>query len=195
MFTQEVGRPRRSFCSCLRPFHQPISTTQPLTTGAVQYLSQVPSGVWWSRSRSECFPQLQRRRSGHELSPSSTMNYNTLILKYHSTSIRHETALEEAVTHFKSLLSSSTSRSWKPLQPTTSLSYGDSVSLANNKGKTKELLNAIGTVDVPTVQVHRKSGKGADIVRAVTEIAVGDGVDLDSFKAVLRTPEIRNACK
>lgn len=121
--------------------------------------------------------------------------YNKLILKYCSTSIRYEAALDEAVTHFKSLLSSSNSRSWKPLQPTTSLSYGDSLSLANNKGKAKELLNGLGIVDVPTVQVHRKSGKGADIVRAVTEIAVGDGVDLDSFKAVLRTPEIRSACK
>lgn len=42
--------------------------------------------------------------------------------------------------------------------------------------------------------MHRRTSKGADIVRAVTEVAVGEGVDLESFKAVLQTPEVRSAC-
>jgi hypothetical protein len=83
------------------------------------------------------------------------------------------------------------------LQPSTSVSYADSLSLANgkSKGKGKELLNGIGAVESSGVHVHRRAEKGADVVRAVTEVPVGECVDLESFKAVLQTPEVRSACE
>ncbi|SCV67425.1 BQ2448_5036 [Microbotryum intermedium] len=125
-----------------------------------------------------------------------------------STNARYQASLDAALSHFRSLLASSSSRSWKPLQlshASTSAASTNSISLdstsssglngstENGKGKAKELLNGIGAVELGNVRVHRRTAKGADVVRATTEINVADGVDLNSFKAVLQTPEVRSS--
>lgn len=103
--------------------------------------------------------------------------------------------MNSALTHFRSLLNSPNSRSWKLVPSPPSASYSD-LSLGNGsgKGKGKELLNGVGPVEPGGVQVHRKIGKGADVVRAVAEVLVGDNVDLEAFKAVLQTAEVRSGC-
>ncbi|SCZ93898.1 BZ3500_MvSof-1268-A1-R1_Chr6-3g08965 [Microbotryum saponariae] len=134
-----------------------------------------------------------------DLSPTLSIN--------NSTNARYQASLDAALSHFRSLLASSSSRSWKPLQlshastsassTSTSLdsatSSGLNGSVAKGKGKAKELLNGIGSVELGNVRVHRRTAKGADVVRAMTEINVADGVDLSSFKAVLQTPEVRSS--
>lgn len=120
----------------------------------------------------------------------------------YSTHLRNEAALSNALTSFRSLLSQHHSKSWKPLSPSASAS-GDSSSSAANKGKSAgasaDLLNGIGAVEQNKVQVHRRkdSKVGVDVVRAVCEVPLSPelGGDLEAFKAVLLTPEVRGACE
>lgn len=91
-------------------------------------------------------------------------------------------ALSEAEAHFRQLLSSNSSRDWKRVS--TSAETPAAV-----KGKAR----ALTTPEVTDVIVHRKAGKSGDsIYRAVLDIPTGDEqVSLESWKAVLSTPELR----
>ncbi|GAA5837944.1 hypothetical protein JCM9279_004073 [Rhodotorula babjevae] len=58
-----------------------------------------------------------------------------------------------------------------------------------------DLVNGLAGLDPSQVRIHRKADKerGADIIRAVAEIACDpDHLDLDALRAVLTTPEIRS---
>ena len=86
------------------------------------------------------------------------------------------------------------------------LSSGDHPSTTTSRPTRQQkdnLVNGIGPVDATNVQVHKRSIKGqADVVRAIAEVPVlthpmtGEPlIDLESFKAVLQTVEVRNACE
>jgi hypothetical protein len=106
-----------------------------------------------------------------------------------STTRLYENALDDALSHLKSLLGS-TSNSWRPVQPAVTSSD------LSAKGKARELVNGIGVVDPSAVLVHRRSVKGKpDILRAVVDVPVNESVDPDNFKAVLQTPEVSAACE
>jgi hypothetical protein len=107
----------------------------------------------------------------------------------HSTTQAYEKALDDALAQLRSLLGSS-SKSWKPVA-----SVATSSDLAA-KGKARELANCVGVVDPSAVLVHRRAVKGKpDILRAVADVPVGEGVDPDNFRAVLQTSEISAACE
>jgi hypothetical protein len=91
-------------------------------------------------------------------------------------------ALSEAESHFRHLLSSSSSHDWKRVS-----AFPDISSIPKGKAK------APGSPEVTDVVVHRKNGKAGDqIYRAVLDISTGDElVSLESWKAVLSTPELR----
>lgn len=101
--------------------------------------------------------------------------------------------MTESVTHFKSLLADQARHHWKLIPPSSTSILSDSHSLG--KGKARELLNGIGVVEPSSVQVHCRTSRGGDVLRAVAEISVQDGVDLDIFKAILQTPDVREACE
>ena len=91
-------------------------------------------------------------------------------------------ALSEAESHFRKLLSSSSSREWKRVSTTVETS-------PIIKGKAR----APASPELSDVIVHRKAGKSGDqIYRAVLDISTGDDpVSVESWKAVLSTPELR----
>ncbi|KAF8647755.1 hypothetical protein AX16_006590 [Volvariella volvacea WC 439] len=92
------------------------------------------------------------------------------------------TALNDAETHFRQLLTSYSSSDWKrlanPGDPSTS-----------KKGKAR----AVAVPETADVVVHRKSSKsGEEIYRLVLDVNTGDDpVSLEPWKAVLATPELR----
>jgi hypothetical protein len=90
--------------------------------------------------------------------------------------------LSEAESQFRQLLSTSSSRDWRRISPSLQPSFA-------NKGKAR----ASSTPDVVDVVVHRKPGKAGDnVYRAVLEVSTSyDHVSLDSWRAVLSTPELR----
>lgn len=106
---------------------------------------------------------------------------------------RYDQSLSSALHQFRSLLGSASSRAWKPLL--SSSTQSDSTS-TNEKGKARDFLDGLSAVEASQVVVHKRAVKGGpDVVRAVVEINTTEGVDLDSFKAVLQTPELRSQCK
>jgi len=90
--------------------------------------------------------------------------------------------LSEAESHFRQLISSSASRDWKRVSTTVDVS-------STSKGKAR----ASGSPEVTDVVVHRKAGKSGDqIYRAILDVPIGDDpASLESWKAVLSTPELR----
>ena len=108
--------------------------------------------------------------------------------------------MSSSLQQLRSLLGSSSSRSWKPLSgspsastPTIDSQQSTSASL---KGKARDFLHGLSAAEPGTVAVHKRAVKGApDVLRAVAEVNTTEGVDLDSFRAVLQTPEVRSACK
>lgn len=135
-------------------------------------------------------------RERHPLS----LTFCTSLPLVYSTSLRYEAALTTALSSFRTLLASSNSKSWKPLASSSSASLDATATGSGSsaaKGKAKELHNGFGPVEQNQVQVHKKQDKklGVDVVRAVTEIPVGDGLDLESAKAVLQINEVRGACE
>ncbi|KAK7031491.1 hypothetical protein R3P38DRAFT_2701217 [Favolaschia claudopus] len=92
-------------------------------------------------------------------------------------------ALNDAETHFRQLLTSSSSAEWKRLSATTD-------SPSNKKGKGR----ASAMPELGDVVVHRKPNKasGGDVYRLVLDVPTGDdSVSLEPWKSVLTTPELR----
>ena len=103
-------------------------------------------------------------------------------------------ALNDALLAFKSHLTTQSSN-WKriPLPPSSRESSSgttNSVGAAANsvaKGKGKARLDA-----AKGASVHRRSTKSGDVYRVVTEFPATEGLlDLEAWKAVLATPELR----
>ncbi|WVF66861.1 hypothetical protein IAT40_001604 [Kwoniella sp. CBS 6097] len=98
----------------------------------------------------------------------------------------HE-ALATSLTYFRALLSSSNSAAWKPisvgpLTPST---------VARDTGKSIAKGSSLGKIDASQVHVHRRSGKGGEVYRAVVEVDCGSDVSVDTFRGCLVTPETR----
>ncbi|KAJ6581088.1 hypothetical protein B0H19DRAFT_1113568 [Mycena capillaripes] len=92
-------------------------------------------------------------------------------------------ALNDAETHFRQLLTSSSSAEWKRLS-------GSLDSASSKKGKTR----ATAIPELADVVVHRKPSKaaGGDVYRLVLDVPTGDdSVSLEPWKSVLTTPELR----
>ncbi|KAF8196873.1 hypothetical protein K438DRAFT_2016762 [Mycena galopus ATCC 62051] len=93
-------------------------------------------------------------------------------------------ALNDAETHFRQLLTSSSSSEWKRLSGTVD-------SPANKKGKAR----VPAVPELADVVVHRKPSKaaaGGDVYRLVLDVPTGDdSVSLEPWKSVLTTPELR----
>lgn len=91
------------------------------------------------------------------------------------------TALNDAESHFRQLLTSSLPSDWRRISAATDT--------PNKKGKSR-----LSTVpELADVIVHRHTGKsGDDVYRMLLDVAVADdGVSLEPWKAVLTTPELR----
>lgn len=92
------------------------------------------------------------------------------------------TALNDAETHFRQLLTSA-SNDWKRIATSVDSSAG-------RKGKAR--VSAVP--ELADVVVHRNSRKGGgeDIYRLVLDVPTGDDiVSLEPYKAALTTPELR----
>ena len=92
-------------------------------------------------------------------------------------------ALNDALTSFRNHLTSTQSSSWKrvPLAARENSSSG-------SKGKARAIFKPEGK----DVSIHRKSTKAGDVYRVILDIPADDEiVDLDAWKAVLFTPELR----
>ena len=100
-------------------------------------------------------------------------------------------ALSGSLAYFRALLSSSTSSSWKPVQvlPLTASSTARDSGLSRAEGAT------IGKITAEEVVVHRRSGKGGDVYRAMVEVDCGPDVSVDTFRGCLVTPETRPRCE
>lgn len=111
---------------------------------------------------------------------------------FEKTHQRYQEALSEALEEFKSLYSSSQSTHWKPI-PSTSAQLNSHTPFSDSKPTNpRELLNGIGPIDFTNVQIHRKKSEGAMVVRAMSEIWLDTSrVNVEDFKAILNTPEIR----
>ncbi|KAI0676143.1 hypothetical protein C8Q78DRAFT_371333 [Trametes maxima] len=92
-------------------------------------------------------------------------------------------ALDNAQTHFRQLLTSHASNEWKRV-PTTN---DGAAPITKGKGRASEI------PEVADVMVHRRATKSGDSVyRAVLEVPIGDEpVSLEKWKSVLVTPELR----
>lgn len=97
----------------------------------------------------------------------------------------YEKALEEAFNAFKAHFTSNSPR-WRALSTPAP---------ANNKGKSKEFTNGIGSLDPSTVQIHSKTAPGGPILRAVAEVPCSEGASLDDWRAVLESDECHSSCK
>ncbi|KAJ7708750.1 hypothetical protein B0H17DRAFT_1030752 [Mycena rosella] len=91
-------------------------------------------------------------------------------------------ALNGAETHFRQLLTSSSSAEWKRLS-------GSLDSPSAKKGKAR----VSSVPELADVVVHRNSSKaGGDVYRLVLDVPTGEeSVSLEPWKAVLTTPELR----
>ncbi|KAJ7626295.1 hypothetical protein DFH06DRAFT_1058338 [Mycena polygramma] len=92
-------------------------------------------------------------------------------------------ALNGAETHFRQLLTSSSSAEWKRLSSSVD-------SASNRKGKAR----VTAVPELADVVVHRKPSKaaGGDVYRMVLDVPTGDdSVSLEPWKSVLTTPELR----
>ncbi|KAK8861436.1 hypothetical protein IAR55_002255 [Kwoniella newhampshirensis] len=96
-------------------------------------------------------------------------------------------ALTSSLTYFRALLSSSSSTAWKPVSvlPLTASAT------ARDSGKSVAKGSSIGKIDASQVRVHRRSGKGGEVFRAVVEVDCGSDVSVDTFRGCLVTPETR----
>ncbi|KAF8513435.1 hypothetical protein BU17DRAFT_95422 [Hysterangium stoloniferum] len=96
-------------------------------------------------------------------------------------------ALSNAEAQFRSLLVSSSSSVWKrvPLLASNSKGALGQTAISNSKGKSR-MLSTDGIV------MHRCQTKRGDIMRVVLDVPLEAGlVDLDKWRAVLATPDIR----
>lgn len=90
----------------------------------------------------------------------------------------YETALEAAITAFKSHLSTS---QWQAIPPN-----------APREPISDEIVNG---VQLPArVSVYRKPTKAGDVVRAQADVLVEEPVNLSAFAALLQSPEARSHC-
>ena len=108
-------------------------------------------------------------------------------------------ALNAAIDAYRSLASSANSKSWKRLPAIEPNGLPRSAASGNSayygKGKGRDAKAGTGIGQLGSIVVHRKSAKGADIVRATAELQVFERADIQDFKAVLHTPEIRANCQ
>ncbi|KAF8578800.1 hypothetical protein K439DRAFT_1395236 [Ramaria rubella] len=97
-------------------------------------------------------------------------------------------ALSNVEAQFRSLLVSSGSSAWKrvPSPPSSAQSKPGQSTSPNGKGKGR-FHHAEG------ISIHRRQTKRGDILRIVLDVPAAEGplVDLDKWRAVLSTPEIR----
>lgn len=130
-------------------------------------------------------------------------------------------ALQTSATYFRALLSSSSSKAWKPITIPSANGSGSTagppqvgpsaqaaaalVAAASRKGKEPATSSGL---DPNNVVVHRRSGKTGDVYRATLEVPVrgelgpdGKSVKNESeyssegFRAVLATAEVRALCE
>ncbi|KAK4055962.1 hypothetical protein OIO90_002955 [Microbotryomycetes sp. JL221] len=141
---------------------------------------------------------------------------------FETTNQQYQQCLTTALTQFRSLLATQASRQWKalPSSSSSSLSTSSSSTPSSTSSTAVPQSHAVTTIDTSTapnsasgaattttfkhgisqlephqVTVHKRSDKGvADVVRATAVIAVQqDQLDLDLFRAVLQTPELRSS--
>ena len=93
-------------------------------------------------------------------------------------------ALNNALASFRSLLTSSSSSSWKRVAVTKD----GAANGLDIKGK-----SPLGYIpEASDVALHRKSTKSGEIYRAILDIPADDQLaDLDLWKAIFNTPELR----
>lgn len=94
-------------------------------------------------------------------------------------------ALSNAETQFRSLLVSSSSSVWKRVPLPASPPQGKAGQSSDTKGKGR-------AVTMEGVVIHRRQTKRGDIMRVVLDVPLeGALADLDKWRAVLCTPEVR----
>jgi hypothetical protein len=130
-------------------------------------------------------------------------------------------ALQTSATYFRALLSTASSKAWKPITIPSASGSGStagpsssgpsaqaaaaSVAAASRKGKEPATSSGL---DPANVVVHRRSGKTGDVYRATLDVPVrgelgpdgkrvkGEGeYTSEGFRAVLATAEVRALCE
>lgn len=101
-------------------------------------------------------------------------------------------ALNNSVSYFRALLSSSGSSAWKRVS-SNSAPPGSPVREASGSAKGKA--TSLGSITTKDVVVHRRNGKGGEVFRAVVEVDCGSDVNVDTFRGCLATPETRAVCE
>lgn len=96
------------------------------------------------------------------------------------------TALNDALASFRGHLTSVQSASWKRV-PAVKDNI-NTISGSDAKGKSSEVC----TPEICDVVIHRKSSKSGEIYRVVLDVLAEDQLaDLDTWKAIFNTPELR----
>lgn len=112
------------------------------------------------------------------------------------TPLRLETAwieaLNNSVSYFRALLSSSGSSAWKRVSSNPA-TPGSPV--RETSGSAKGKATSLGSITTKDVVVHRRNGKGGEVFRAVVEVDCGSDVNVDTFRGCLATPETRAVCE
>jgi hypothetical protein len=65
---------------------------------------------------------------------------------------------------------------------------------AHDDGHSRAHESTLRRISASDVAVHRRSGKGGEVYRAVVEVECGPDVGIDTFRGCLVTPETRPLC-
>jgi hypothetical protein len=108
---------------------------------------------------------------------------------------RYQAALESALQHFKKLHDSQNSKHWQIVPPSSTQPNHSRSQFSQSQPLNHhhhQFLNGLAPIDLSNVQVHRRKLDGSSVVRAISDLSIDPTrVDIDHFKAVLQTAEVR----
>ncbi|WAQ81703.1 hypothetical protein PtA15_2A14 [Puccinia triticina] len=117
-----------------------------------------------------------------------------MAVSFQETHQRYQAALDSALQHFKKLVDSHHSKHWQLVPPTsTQPNHSRSqFSQTQQANPHHQFLNGLAPIDFSNVQVHRRKLDGSSVVRAICDLSIDPTrFDIDDFKAVLQTAEVR----
>ncbi|PLW41382.1 hypothetical protein PCASD_08884 [Puccinia coronata f. sp. avenae] len=118
-----------------------------------------------------------------------------MAVSFQETHQRYQAALESALQHFKKLHDSQNSKHWQIVPPSSTQPNHSRSQFSQSQPLNHhhhQFLNGLAPIDLSNVQVHRRKLDGSSVVRAISDLSIDPTrVDIDHFKAVLQTAEVR----
>ncbi|KAA1125021.1 hypothetical protein PGTUg99_000008 [Puccinia graminis f. sp. tritici] len=117
-----------------------------------------------------------------------------MAVSFQETHQRYQAALDSALQHFKKLVDSHHSKHWQLVPPNSTQSNHSRSQFTQNQQANPhhQFLNGLAPIDFSNVQVHRRKLDGSSVVRAICDLSIDPSrFDIDHFKAVLQTAEVR----